>query len=70
MKIPVRLIVPDNFLYEKMIYDISTHYKLDPKEAASKWDIYDYYEFLVLKIHANETERYLIEQAQKDGNKY
>ena len=70
MKIPARLMVPDNFLYEKMIYDISTHYKQDPKEVASKWDVYDYYEFLVLKILSSETERYLIEKAQKDGSKY
>ncbi len=60
--------VPDNFVYEKMIYDISTHYKLDPKAAAKEWNVYDYYEFLVLKILNNETERYLIEQSLKNEN--
>lgn len=60
--------VPDNFVYEKMIYDISTNYKLNPKDVANEWNVYDYYEFLVLKILNNETERYLIEQTKKNEN--
>lgn len=65
---PSELKIPDNFIYEKMIYEIAGYYGIDPKIVEKKWDVYDYYEHLVFKIHKQKTEEYLYRLAKENNS--
>ena len=51
-----------------MIYDISSYYGIDPKIVERTWDVYDYYEHLVFKIHRQKIDEFLIENRSKKIN--
>ena len=65
--LPAELRIPENFIYEKMIYEISGYYGIDPKTVESSWDVYDYYEHLVFKIHKQKTEEYFYNLARENN---
>lgn len=50
-----------------MIYEIASYYGLDPKLVEENWDVYDYYEHLVFKIHKNKTEEYLYKLSKENS---
>lgn len=64
--LPDWLKIPENFIYEKMIYEIAGYYGINPKTVESGWDLYDYYEHLIFKIHKQKTEEYLYTLAKEN----
>ena len=49
-----------------MIYEIAGYYGINPKTVESGWDLYDYYEHLIFKIHKQKTEEYLYTLAKEN----
>lgn len=45
-----------------MIYEIATHYHLDPKKIENEWTEYEYWEFKVFQIQQNKIEKWIFEQ--------
>lgn len=43
--------------FEKMIYDIASHYHLSPEYVGKNFTEYDYWEFLALKLTEQKIER-------------
>ncbi len=58
--IPVYLELPDSRIYSEMIFDYATHFRMDPEQAGTRIDIYEYYEFIAHRNRRREIEKWYI----------
>lgn len=61
-EVPKLYQIDENFIYEKMIYDLCQLFYKDPIYIAENYTLIDYFTYITFKLNQNAYEKYIMDK--------